>query len=144
MRTCYHVHVENLSVIWWFIILFPNIYLCNQISYIHVIPCFAKLIQYGKNYTRIITCAQQHFLAQETTWPSCRYTLEGELLCRCCNPSCIENWHLSIFGKSTCPKIIRDVQFVGTKTSNDNNKSNNITTTTSNVCVSCLLTTTFV
>ena len=34
-----------------------------------------------------------------------------------------------------------DVHFWGTKTSNDNNKSNNIPTTSSNVCIPCLQTT---
>ena len=51
------------------------------------------------------------------------------------------NWHLSIFGYSTCSKINKGRGFVGTKFWNDNNKSNNTTTTTLNVCIPCLSTT---
>ena len=38
---------------------------------------------------------------------------------------------------------IKKCVFVGTKTSNDNSNNNNITIATSNVCISCLLTTIF-
>ena len=45
----------------------------------------------------------------------------------------VENWHLSVFGQPTCPPKNKGRAFVGTKTWNDNNKSNNTTVTTLNI-----------
>ena len=61
-----------------------------------------------------------------------------------CYPDFISrNWNLSIFDEPLIQKN-NGCAFMGTKTSNDNIKSNNTTSTTSNVCVPCSPTNIFV